>query len=303
MDIENIFECKTISKSSLELYKNNLIRLNDNKVPKNINFLYNVEKIQSKLEKYKPNTKRNYIISIVSILSCLKQNSKATKKVKELYDTYFKILDHYNTTLKNQTTKTETEKENWITKDNLNTIYKKVEDDALKVKSFDTKKEYDKYLEYVILSLYTLTAPRRNKDYIDMVVDNPKMKTSDLNYFDIENKQFVFNNYKTKKSYQQQIIDIPDNLFKILVNYIGMRENSDINESEYLLIDFKGNPLSKSNSITRILNKIFGKKIGSSMLRKMYHTNKYSKVIDELEKDAVNMGHSKDVIMNNYIKK
>ena len=260
--IENIFECKTITQSSLELYKNNLIRLNNNKVPKNINFLNDVEKIQNKIEKYKPNTRRNYIISIVSILSCLKSKPKSTKKINDLYDKYFKILTEYNDTLKKSNTKSDNEKENWIEEDNLNKIYNKIENDALQVKKFDSRKEYDKYLQYVILSLYYLIPPRRNKDYIDMVIGyNPDDKS--FNYFDIENRRFIFNNYKTQKTYKEQIIDIPDRLFNILKQYLIMKkyleEDGDNIHTKYLLTDYNGFSFSKSNSITRILNKIFDK--------------------------------------------
>jgi len=38
------------------------------------------------------------------------------------------------------------------------------------------------------------------------------------------------------------------------------------------------------------------------MLRKMYLTNKYSNVIDEMKQDAENMGTSTNVMQTNYIK-
>ena len=59
----------------------------------------------------------------------------------------------------------------------------------------------------------------------------------------------------------------------------------------------------ESNALTSKLNAIFdGHKIGSSMLRKMYLTNKYSNVIDEMKQDAENMGTSTNVMQTNYIK-
>jgi hypothetical protein len=59
----------------------------------------------------------------------------------------------------------------------------------------------------------------------------------------------------------------------------------------------------ESNAITKKLNAIFdGKKIGSSMLRKMYLTNKYSDVIENMKDDAENMGTSTGVMQTNYIK-
>ena len=44
------------------------------------------------------------------------------------------------------------------------------------------------------------------------------------------------------------------------------------------------------------------KKIGSSMLRNMYLTNKYGDLMKELKTDVSDMGTSVGVAMNNYIK-
>ena len=50
------------------------------------------------------------------------------------------------------------------------------------------------------------------------------------------------------------------------------------------------------------MNKIFnGKKIGSSLLRNIYLTNKYSGVMEQLNQDVSNMGTSVSNAMNQYI--
>jgi len=54
--------------------------------------------------------------------------------------------------------------------------------------------------------------------------------------------------------------------------------------------------------MTNILNKIFDKKIGSSMLRNMYFTNKYGSMMKEMKGDVKSMATSVDTAMNNYIK-
>jgi hypothetical protein len=58
------------------------------------------------------------------------------------------------------------------------------------------------------------------------------------------------------------------------------------------LVNFGGEGLKSINSITRILNKVFGKNIGVSMLRHSYLTSKYGKQSKEMEDDAMKMGHS-----------
>ena len=65
---------------------------------------------------------------------------------------------------------------------------------------------------------------------------------------------------------------------------------------------FYNEPIEKSQEITRILNKIFGKNIGSSMLRNMYLSNKYGDMVDELKSDTKEMGTSVDVALSTYIK-
>ena len=54
--------------------------------------------------------------------------------------------------------------------------------------------------------------------------------------------------------------------------------------------------------MTNILNRIFKMKVGSSMLRRSYLTNKYSHMRDELNEDTINMGTSVGVANSNYIK-
>jgi chorismate-pyruvate lyase len=56
------------------------------------------------------------------------------------------------------------------------------------------------------------------------------------------------------------------------------------------------------NSITRILNKVFGKKVGVSLLRNIYLTDKYSNKVEDLKEDAEAMGTSSNTILNNYVK-
>jgi len=59
---------KGIGESSLNLYFNNLKRLNDGNEIKNFNFLKDDKKILEKIKDYKKNTQRTYLISIVSLL-------------------------------------------------------------------------------------------------------------------------------------------------------------------------------------------------------------------------------------------
>ena len=54
--------------------------------------------------------------------------------------------------------------------------------------------------------------------------------------------------------------------------------------------------------MTRTLNKIFGKKIGSSLLRNIFLTDKYNDNAKEMADDVKAMGTSSNTATNNYIK-
>ena len=295
LDFESIFECKDLTPSSINTYKTKIIKLNDDKPVRNLNFLLDIDKVKKKIEPLKPNTQRTYYIAICSILNCVINNNQANKNMKKLYIDYSKILDEYNLKLKDQTDKTETENENWISQDNLKEVYDKI-------KSNYTKNN-KAFQDYLILSLYYLNPPRRNKDYSLLkvvTVYNDKLP-NEYNYYDMKNKKFIFNNYKTAKKYNKQEIDVNEELSNIINEYI---KELKIKNNDYLLYNLMSNePLLSTNAITLILNRIFNKKIGSSMLRKLYLSNRYSDKSKELIDDVKNMGTSVATAQNNYIKK
>lgn len=294
MNIDELFKCKDLSVSSLESYKAKLKKLNENKPIKNLNFLSNIEKIKGMIEKFKPNTQRNYIIAVASILKCSLTTNK-NKKVENMYNNYSKLLDNYNTNLKDQTTKTDAENENWISKEQLDDIYNNVKNNHK-----DNKQTFQ---NYILLSLYYLQAPRRNKDYqlLKLTSKYNDGLSNEFNYLDIKKKKFIFNNYKTAKKYNKQEVEINEELTQILNSYIKAMKLKD---GDFLLNDLKTNqPYKNTNAITLLLNRIFKKKIGASMLRKLYLTHKYGDQAQELKDDMKAMGSSVEVANNNYIKK
>jgi len=287
---------KGLSESSINLYLRNLKKLNDDEDITNLKFLNKPSIIMDKIKDLKDNTKRQYLISIVTATKCL--NNK-------LYDKYYKLMmDIYNKIKQTPTEqKSESQKENWMEWDQVLEIYNKMEEEINKNKLFNkrqlTERDYNKILSYVVLSLYVLIRPRRNKDWLLMIIDNNNKddNNNNYNYFDIKNKKFIFNNHKTSKKEGQKILDIPDKLYNILMKYLKITlKQSKINKNDtnkqHLLVYHDGTPLSSINAITRILNKVFNKKISSSMLRHIYLSSKYADIVKEQEKDAEEMSHS-----------
>lgn len=291
--IIDLLKSKGIKDSSIKLYLSNLKRLNNNVDVKSLTFLKNTKKMLDFINNKSENTKRTYLISICTVLSL-------DPKFKKVYDEYYKLLKESNGLLKNNTTKSEKQTENWMEQDEITSIYKNIESE---VEKFRTKKkltesEYNTLLNYVILSIYILIPPRRSLDYIKMLIGEDTNK--DYNYIDINDSKFIFNNFKTAGTYKTQIIDIPDNLMSIIKLYLTKRKG--VKSKLPFLVNFKNEPLTTSTQMTRILNKIFNKKVSVSMLRNIYLTNKYKNINKEKIDDATAMGTSSSNADNQYIK-
>ncbi len=302
--LNKIIEDKKLSEKSAQLYLKYLIMLNDKQPFKNLSFLKNTDDIIKKMDHYSDNTKKTILGSITSILGLYKD--KPT--YKKTYDFYFNKMMNKATDMKNNidpNQKTKQQSSNWMDWEHII----KIRDDLKKeCKDFEnnkliTPKQYDKLLNYLILNLYTTIPPRRNQDFIEMFVvneDNDKLDKN-KNYLDLTNKKLVFNHYKTQKKYGKQLIDISNNneLLEAINMYLKFNPLNPSKKnpfklpknSEYKFLVFAdGSGLTAVNSITRILNKIFNRKLGSSMLRHIYLSSKYN--IDEMKEDAEQMGHS-----------
>ena len=68
------------------------------------------------------------------------------------------------------------------------------------------------------------------------------------------------------------------------------------------MVNYKGEPLLAVNAITRILNKIFHRPIGVSLLRNIYLSDKFKGHMEELDKITKSMGTSVRTGQDVYIK-
>lgn len=292
-----------ISASSRKLYTFNLTKLNGGKPIKDLKFLGGAD-ILEKLEVLKPNTRRTYLIAIVSALK-----DRPEAKYKKLYTKFYEPLMALNKDLKDNTKKTDKVKENWIEQSKVMEIQEDLAKIVPEIK--DKKKisadEYEKLLHLVILSLYTLQQPRRNKDYVEMMIARKAPDDKTKNYLDVADWKWIFNNYKTEKTYKQKVTDVPDALKSILEVYIKFHPEAKVIKKKTFdpvpfLVHHDGKALASSTDMTRLLNKILGKKVGVSMLRAVYLTDKYGDTLKDLKADTAAMGTSVETAQNNYIK-
>jgi len=285
-----------LSDTTIQSYVNNLIRLNNNNEPKSLKFLNNINSIKKKLEDYKPKTKKTYIASILSVLRLFNEDNKIIKK----YEDYLKDIIKQTDDEDNKNKKSETQKDNWLEWADVESIFNELKEDVFKNKSKKklNKQEYKKLLELVILGLYVLNEPRRNMDYVEMDVINKydiDKHFNTKNYLNTDKWEFIFNKYKYSRNKTadkvQQRIKIDDELKEIITYYLKRHPLKTKTDYKFLVY-YDGNEFNNSSNITKILNKIFGKNIGSSMLRHIYLTYKFGDKIKEMNETAENMAHS-----------
>lgn len=292
-------EKKKVSEKTIIAYVKAIQRLNNNQELKNLDFLKKNDDIKKITDTYKPNTQRNFYIAIVSVLSLF-------PKYRKLYDQYYEILKDLNKTLKEEegkNEKSETQEKNWMEWDD---IMKKWEELKIDIDTFKDKKglkynEYTKLLNFVVLSLYTLQPPRRNSDYHMFIVKNDKDNDESKNLLDLDHDEFVFNNFKTKKTEGTITLPINEELKNVIDIYLKhhplidkklLKQKKGVINNVPFLVFSDGKPINPANGITYILNKILDKHIGPSMMRHIYLSNKYGDIKKEQEEDSKAMSHS-----------
>lgn len=305
---------KNYSDKTIQSTLSKLRTLNGGNDFSSLDFLLNKEAMDEILAKYNDKSRQVVIYTIITALESnyIRLPSKVQPVLKKYKEDY-EALKKDN--MKNTNEKTEKMENNWINWsdvkemwEEMNKMYKNGDNDDL-----------DFMLRFVIMSLFVLLPPRRNADYMKMVITNDEdydTMDDDKNYINTETQEFIFNNYKTSKTYGRQIIKIPDELFKIILKYFMSRTRKTIKlikedkpnnelratEGSAFLVFSDGRPLNQDNHITRILNKIFGKNIGASMLRNIYITNELPNDIKKRKEIAKMMGHSVSTQINNYTK-
>jgi hypothetical protein len=296
---KDLKEIRKVTDSTANAYVRYLKQANGNKDFDTMLFLKDTEKVFNNISKYRDSTKKAILGGIVSIL----QMYKAKIAFKKCFPVYFEKMMELSKKSREEDGKnemTEKQKQNWT---EWADVIKKRDELNEKVSKIDKKKslsatEWNELTEFMILSLFTDIAPRRNADY--MLCRVVKKMNDDLskefNYLDLSTNEFIFNRYKTAKTYSTQREKIPEVLRDKIMMYLKhhpiFKDKTKQKEPIPFLVFYDGKPFTAVNSITRVLNKIFGKAIGSSMLRHIYISGKYGKLMDEMKKDSEAMGHS-----------
>jgi hypothetical protein len=284
---------KGLAEGSANLYLTKLKKLNGDKPYASISFLKNTADIKKKFDAIENiNTRKSYLTAVVSVL-----NNTETKQYNTTNIFYKALLnsEKYHTSDEEMSQK---QKDNWITWEEVLEKYAELDDIVKMITEDDMNEPKAKkdLTTHLVLAFYVLTPPRRNDDYYLMKLDTDNKTDESSNYYRPETSEFIFNQYKTKKNYGTEKVIVNSKLKNVIDNYVKLMKKND---GEYLLA---GETRNTPNFITKILNRIFGKKIGASMLRHIYLTSKYGTVKEEMKKDAELMAHS-SIVQQDYIKK
>lgn len=282
-DIENnIKSSRNIKQNSLNTYLSALRILKKRIEPdeqhstlKNTLFLNNFDIVMKAINIEKQITSKKN--KLTAILVALNSDNPKNQPLIDKYNKELKNLnDEYLLFLKSQT-KTETQKNNWLSYEELiriiNNIMTEIKILGITKKEDLTKKEFDLLQQLLILRTY-ISFPLRN-DFADMKVIHIKdfinMEENlrdEKNYIVINTnnkKQFHINQFKNKKFIGSKVLEIPAKLNRII--NLWLKHNKS---GYYLVMTDKKTPMNP-NLITKFLNKIFmkytNKKISSSMIR------------------------------------
>ena len=274
-----------------------------------------VKEIKDKRPKLSENSIKTYISSLISINKKLdgdknidwfdknskeiieylnKGNSKTSKTIlsaiyiltsnKDIHEQMIKLSTEVNDEYKTNK-KTDKQTDNWLSSNEIKEIYDTYYNKTINIlkQKIINKKDTEIIIEYILLGFLSghLTPPRRSLDYALMKIRNFDEETD--NYY--KKGICYFNTYKTKDVYGKQSLIVPKELNDILKKWVK------VNQTDYMLFSSIGKGLN-SSQITKILNKIFGLNVSTSMLRHIYLSDKYSQVEENMKKDAVLMGHS-----------
>jgi hypothetical protein len=265
---------KKTTETSAREYIRRLCIANCDEPFSSLAFLNNKAKVMECLKPYKPNTQKSILTAIVSVARLVGNEALAKK--------YYQDMIEGGTPPSND--KTETQKENWM---DWSEVMKIKEELHSKMDSWESR------LKYFLVCLYTDIPPRRNLDYIvmDVVPKYHDGLSKDKNYLSLQDNEMIFNVYKTSKHYGIQKLEITPELQKALIEYLQHHPLKKHKQFP-LLVNTFGGAYKTSGAITIMLNRIFKKNVGASMLRHIYLSNKYGNILEEQKEDSKAMGHS-----------
>ena len=304
MDILDLIKKKrNLKDSSIKAYLIALKKLNNDKEIKDLNFLKKDKEIFEIIDKVALTTKRNYLTSILVVLGAYDKEEfnsvleKYRKKLAEYNEEYNNYLDSHK--------KSDSQNKNWVSLKELKKVHNfyknEIKEKNILEKETLNNKQFDLVQKYVVSGLYTLQPPIR-LDYGRMKIIKDRKDDNEKDNFLLvlsrNNKEFIFNDFKNKKSIgtQKFKLNTPLNtLINIWLKY---------NKSENFLVNSKKELMSE-NTLSKYIVKVFdpsGKHITLNLLRHIFISENVDLEKIKKEKEtAEKMMHSSDM-QKDYVK-
>lgn len=290
---------------SVKQYEINLRKLKAMFETDNYHFLKTPSKVQEKIKDLHYTTQRNMYNAIIVLLMALDKN----RKMEKIVEIYSKMRDELNKKYIDENQSgviSDKQKVNFASMEEIDDMIDKLRKEVapIKKKTKLTQKDISRLRAYVVFSMLR-SLPTRNDmagmQYISQT-DYKQLSNEekeDHNYLVDErgNLKFIYNLYKTSKKYGENIIPAPQELKPILRMYLKMMDY-DYGDKIF--------PMTR-NALSQLLLKqsqrLIGKKISTTMMRKIYLSDKYADIKEEQDALAKVMGHSKATAQAVYVKK
>lgn len=295
---------ESLTESTLKTYQTRLKKLlvlNEKSDPTFLKTIPAEEELKLLEESGISKSMKNNLLTIILVIGeIMKVNKNDMDKYKEVKKNG--QISYMKESAKQQ--KNEKESENWISLKELKKIpefWKRAFN-----KTNEEKKLFSLY--WLVSQLYVTASylpPERGNIYIKMKYYKKDPKNDKENYFvDGARKYFIINDFKTVKALGSQKISIPKNskIVKALQAY-RLYNNTD----NFIVNPINNKPFT-SPRFTEFLQKVFqrtGKKISSTMLRKIFISNYYKddKSLKQRNKISKLMLHATKTAQTVYEKK
>lgn len=306
---------KSINRKLLQKYRQSSIETFTNSLKTVLINVYNKDKYTLRPIKNDINAIKAYIKTISNesskkntisaILAFLKADMRTKEETLEEYQQYFNKLVKDIDEKKQYKEPTKEEEEAFIPWEDIVKVYKKQEKIVKEYDDQNFTSYEDKYiyLRYLILALYTNIPPLRGEEYRNAIIIRVKNKESydiiteacKCNLVDLTHNILVIPFYKTSKTHETRIIEIPSKVVDIIRKWYKIT-----NGNKYLLPNLQTPNTNMSQSaLTHLIQRIFEPyNISTSMLRKIYISYKLKSIYNkpkERKKLAKIMGHTLSV--------
>ena len=296
-------EKPNIRDITLDSYLKYLINLHkdifNSKEFTSFNWLNNYDKVMDSIKEKSYLTQRNILNAVIVALN-------AGKGKTEVIDKYSNLRDNFNKQyLENVANgKNKKQDDNMISRKELdeyiNTYEKIIKVKKCRSNKNMTPKELKEFQMFVILKFYQ-KYPLRADLATFKFINSEDEKEDGENYYLWNKGIILMNTYKTSKKYGNYTINLDKDINALFKCLIKKKTNKNNN---YLITKINGEPMSKkefSNLVIQFFKTNFNKRIGVTLLRKIY-LQKYSDVKKDMEKDAQLLGHSVATQQGIYVK-